>query len=196
VERAGRGRAVLNETVDCVDVRTLPGRWKIERTSDASDRGPLQPWYIALLCKYGTITAHGGTKLQAFVARSPTSEIGQRLLALECVSLWQGGDKEFTAVFEAALFERVAAVIRPRRRKVGRPGLADLGRRAIESLRTAKPDSGTEPDTEFDAEDAAGDAENRRSTTNPTHDQDEDEVEDSGAVETSPQGDTTLPGEE
>lgn len=107
---------------DCVNLRKTYGRrFKVayEETYYAEyGRGARieDAWYMVMMCRYGHVFPHGGTTLAASVDGHP--KVAGRLKKLSCCRVQQDGDfGELTAVFDVADFERVAQVMRPRRRR-------------------------------------------------------------------------------
>lgn len=74
----------------------------------------IDPWRVEMVCAKGTIYAHGGALLQAYTARSRTRKL---LKALPCVKVHQDGDFETAIIFDVRDFDRVAEVMRPRKRR-------------------------------------------------------------------------------
>ena len=75
----------------------------------------LDPWYFQLPCKFGTIYPHGGSTLGVFVDYH--SRIAARVGQLPGVRLWLDGDAEKTYLFPVSLFEEVARIVKPRKRR-------------------------------------------------------------------------------
>jgi hypothetical protein len=80
-------------------------------------RAKLDPWMMQIACKGPgvTIYPHGGNLLAVQADRRPS--IGARLKALDGVKLYQDGDREMTFLFDVSLFEQVAEVVKPRKRR-------------------------------------------------------------------------------
>lgn len=101
---------------ECVNMRTLFGaRFRVGRDPAASARDT-DPWLLTLPCRYGTIYPHGGDVLAVEV--DGHSKLAARVAALPGVRAHQWGDQERTLLFPVALFDQVAAIVRPRRRRV------------------------------------------------------------------------------
>jgi hypothetical protein len=106
----------------CVNLREMFGEcFKITYDESFDPRGKhkhnLDPWAMQLPCegKGVTIYPHGGTRLAVEINyRLP---LARKVAALEGVELYQDGDWEKTFLFDIALFEQVAALVKPRRRK-------------------------------------------------------------------------------
>ena len=99
------------------------------------------PWYMQILCKYGTIYPHGTNTLAASVEQHPG--IAQRLKALPCTTISQEGDRaELTVTFPLANLPEVAKILQPRRRKQitekERQRLRDIGRHYLFARRTGR----------------------------------------------------------
>src|SRR5262249_32920072 len=90
-------------------------------------RVKLDPWMMQIPCQGRgvTIYPHGGTTLAVEVDRRPS--IAAKLAALEGLKLHQDGDTEMTLLFDVGLFEKVAEIVRPKRRKM----LTDLQRQTL-----------------------------------------------------------------
>ena len=77
-----------------------------------------------------TIYPHGGDRLAVEVDGRPG--LVKQLTALPGVGLWQDGDGEKTFVFEVGLFDAVAGVVRPhRRRRLSAEQRAELAARLL-----------------------------------------------------------------
>lgn len=74
----------------------------------------IDPWNIEMVCARGTIYPHGGSLLQAYTDRPRTRK---SLKALPCVKVHQDGDFETAVIFDVRDFDRVAEVMRPRKRR-------------------------------------------------------------------------------
>ena len=73
------------------------------------------PWQMILLCQHGHICPWGGSKLAACTDRA--GRIANRLMALPFIELAQDGDDGANVVFDAAHFDAVAEIMKPRRRR-------------------------------------------------------------------------------
>lgn len=89
------------------------------------------PWYMQLSCERGTIYPHDGTMLAVEIDYRP--RITAQVAALPGVVLYQDGDREKTFLFDVTLFDQVAEIVRPRRRRqvseAERQRLAEMSRR-------------------------------------------------------------------
>jgi hypothetical protein len=102
-------------------------------------RDKLDPWYMTIPCRYGTVYPVGGDRLAVEVDYRP--HIAKRLAALPGVVLSQNGDMEKTFSFPVAMFEAVAAIVRPRRRRQVSEAQRQIGRAALAQYRARKPPS-------------------------------------------------------
>jgi hypothetical protein len=77
----------------------------------------LDPWLMQLrgAGRGVTIYPHGGTRLAVEVDNR--WKVAQQLAGLSGVELWQDGDGEKIFLFDVALFDRVAAIVKPRKRR-------------------------------------------------------------------------------
>ena len=77
----------------------------------------LDPWMMQLVCRGRGVTIYpfGGDRLAVEVDGRPG--LVKKLVAIPGVELWQDGTREQTILFDLALFEAVAAVVRPRKRR-------------------------------------------------------------------------------
>jgi len=80
-------------------------------------RAKLDPWMMEIPCQGRgvMIYLHGGDTLAVEVDRRPS--IVAKLKAIEGLNLHQDGDLEKTFLFDVALFEQVAEVVKPRKRR-------------------------------------------------------------------------------
>src|SRR5262249_6974448 len=78
-------------------------------------RETLDPWFMEIPCRKGTIYPFGGEMLAVQVDGRPLT--AKRLLSLPGVRLLQDGDWERTFRFDVAQFSEVAAIVLPRRRR-------------------------------------------------------------------------------
>jgi hypothetical protein len=79
--------------------------------------GRRDPWMMQIPCEGQRVTIypHGGTALAVEVDRRPS--IAAKLQALAGVKLHQDGDIERTFLFDVSLFDQVAQIVKPRRRR-------------------------------------------------------------------------------
>jgi hypothetical protein len=103
----------------CLNLRELyGGRYKITYDPAAVTWGEKRdPWMHQIPCagKGITIYPHGGTRLAVEIDYRP--HIAKRVAALPGVQLHQDGTHEKTYLFDVALFDRIAAIVKPRRRR-------------------------------------------------------------------------------
>ena len=110
------------EKMDCVNLKERFGkqyrvRYEESYYADHGERARgADTWLMILLCKYGHIFPHGGTTLAASV--DGHTNVAGRMKRLSCCRVQQDGDDgELTVLFDVADFPKVAAVMRPRRRR-------------------------------------------------------------------------------
>jgi len=79
--------------------------------------GKLDCWMMQVPCQGRgvTIYPYGGNSLAVEVDRRPS--IAAKLRGIEGLKLHQDGDNETTFLFDVALFEQVAEVVKPRRKR-------------------------------------------------------------------------------
>jgi hypothetical protein len=105
----------------CPNLKQLFGkRYKIEcEESYRAQYGPRartsDPWRLILPCKHGNICPWGPSTLAAVTDKA--GAIAKRLRALPGVILWQDGSDGATILFPLNLFDQVATIMRPRRRR-------------------------------------------------------------------------------
>src|SRR5262245_25286113 len=75
----------------------------------------LDPWMMQLPCRRGVIYPFGGDRLAVEVDYH--SQAAKKLAAVPGVELWQDGDHETTFLFPVNLFDRVASLVGPRKRR-------------------------------------------------------------------------------
>jgi hypothetical protein len=73
------------------------------------------PWLQVLLCQHGHIYPHGGDVLAA--STNTRGGIARKLAALDCTTVVQDGSDGINATFHVRDFERVAELMKPRRRR-------------------------------------------------------------------------------
>lgn len=71
-------------------------------------------WLTIIPCRFGHIDPQGDRMLAAY---SGSRLKRKELAALDCVELYVEGDHELTVIFDVADFDRVAAVLEPKRRR-------------------------------------------------------------------------------
>jgi hypothetical protein len=73
------------------------------------------PWNAIVLCQHGHIYPHGELLLGA--ATNNRGQKANSLAALPCVRVVQDGDDGINVVFDASDFAKVAAIMKPRRKR-------------------------------------------------------------------------------
>ncbi len=107
--------------MECVNLKDRFGRrFKVEYEEsyyDERTKHTLEdPWLMIVPCRYGHIFPHGGSLLAASVDGHPN--VAGVLRRLRCCQVHQDGDfGELTVVFDVADFDKVAAIMKPRRRR-------------------------------------------------------------------------------
>src|SRR5262249_28340835 len=109
---------------ECINLQALYGKtYRITYDRSYSPRNVLKverdAWMMEIPCKYGTVYCHGQDRLAVEVDNHPN--MSNALNALEGVSLYQDGEKEKTFLFPLELFDKVAEIVHPRRRRHGKP---------------------------------------------------------------------------
>ena len=105
---------------DCIDLRETYGdRFKVEseravpseRTEFRSEEAP---WLMVIPCQLGQIYPYGGSLLSAHTDHRCSRN---RLMALDCCEIYQLGDTEVTVNFNVRDFDRVAELLKPKKRR-------------------------------------------------------------------------------
>ena len=78
-------------------------------------RHDARPWLRTILCQHGEIIPWGNSTLAAVTAKAGT--VARRLKALPNIEVWQDGSDGVTVLFDAADFDQIADIMRPRRRR-------------------------------------------------------------------------------
>jgi len=78
-------------------------------------RRTVDPWMMQLPCRFGVIYPHGGNLLAVEVDCHP--KVAKALGAISGVVLYLDGDGEKTFLFPVDLFDQVAEVVKPYRRR-------------------------------------------------------------------------------
>jgi hypothetical protein len=105
----------------CIDLKERFGRrYRVEyEESYYAEYGPNvhthDPWYMILPCQKGHIFPHGDNLLG--VATNSRGPVVKRLQAIRGLRILQDGDDGINAVFLVDVFEDVAKVMNPRRRR-------------------------------------------------------------------------------
>ena len=107
--------------MDCINLKKrFGGRYRVvyeesyfvehRLTARADD-----PWLQVLLCQHGHIYPHGRDVLAA--STNTRGGIARKLAALDCTEVIQDGSDGVNARFDVRDFERVAELLKPRRRR-------------------------------------------------------------------------------
>jgi len=123
--------------VTCINLKERFGdRFKVEfeeaYEAETVDRPGEAPWLTRVPCQRGYIYPHGDNLLSAYTDRSGTRK---RLMEMDCCTVHQLGDTEITANFDVADFDKVAEVMKPRKRQKGRAFTEEEVRASTERLR-------------------------------------------------------------
>lgn len=129
--------------MNCVNLREQFGeRFRIEYDEAHRGRGD-DPWLQVIPCLRGHIYPHGGELLG--IATNSRGATAAALARLAGVVVVQDGDDGINATFPVAMFGRVAALVRPKRRRrlsaERREGLVSIGTANLETYRNAKAQS-------------------------------------------------------
>src|SRR5262249_34671141 len=125
----------------CINLTELFGdRYRLGHDPAAQTRGErADPWAMTLPWQCGTIYPHGGDLLAVEANYRPG--IAKQVAALDGVRCVQDGDQEKTFVFPLDLFDSVAAIVKPRKRRrchlspEQRQRLSEHGRKALAKCR-------------------------------------------------------------
>ena len=105
---------------ECVNLKDRFGdRFKVDYEesyfAERTIRSVVDPWLMIVLCANGEIGPYGGEHLLACTrSRGP---VAKALKALDCIEVTQDGDDGINAKFHVDDFDRVAEIMRPRRRR-------------------------------------------------------------------------------
>src|SRR5262245_29845495 len=104
----------------CVNLlETFSGSYKVTFDEAYSPRhvprDKLDPWMMTLPCERGIIYPFGGDRLA--VAVDDRTITAKAVAAIPGVTVHQDGDTEKTYTFPVSVFEQVAAVVKPRKRR-------------------------------------------------------------------------------
>ncbi len=123
--------------MDCYDLRPWADarryRWRFEEGGDET------AWSAEVVCRRGKLYPFGGDDLLAW---TDTRGVRAELLGLDpAVTPHQTGDREAVVRFPSRLLDRVAAVLRPRRRRTLDPerALAISGLPGIRHAQVGEP---------------------------------------------------------
>jgi hypothetical protein len=99
--------------MNCVNMKERYGRSYRVVSEDGNSRNS-DPWLWQIPFRYGHLYPHGGTRLGA---ATTGRRIGQTLAKLPGVRIEQEAEDGYNLTFDVADFRKVAAIIRPRRRR-------------------------------------------------------------------------------
>jgi len=108
-------------SADCPDLKTIAaGKYRLNRDesyhAEHGERGRSSaPWLWVIPCLHGHVFPFGSGLLAASTDRR--GGIARRVAALPGCHVHQDGDDGLTVVFPVAMFETVAAILKPRRRR-------------------------------------------------------------------------------
>jgi len=138
------------EPICPVDLRELAAErgyrygWDASYDAKGKHHDNRDPWYVVLPCRFGVVYPVGGDTLAAEVLHHPGA--AKKLRALPGVRVFTEGDDGVTFRFPAALFDQVAGVLRPRKRR----RLSDDQRRACaERLARVRPTAPAGPEVPY-----------------------------------------------
>jgi len=108
----------------CVNLRVCFGdQYRIRFDEAAEDT--IDPWMMTIPCRSGTIYPYGGEKLALELNGLP--KIAKQVAVIRGVLLYQDGNDEKTFLFPVSLFDRIAALVEPKRiRRLGEKHKAKL----------------------------------------------------------------------
>jgi len=121
----------------CPNLSELYGDvYRISRDPSADSHD--DPWMLQIPCQRGVIYPHGPNTIAVEVDGRP--KIAKRIAAIQGIRLHQDGDDEKTFTFDVSLFEQVAEIEKPRKRRhlsdEHREKLTTAGTAALERWRT------------------------------------------------------------
>ena len=97
-----------------IDLRTLAGkRYRLAYDESRQGRDD-DPWLLTIPCRCGHIYPHSATLLGVATNSRAT---GLKLAKLPGVEIWQDGSDGMNLVFPAHVFDKVASVVRPKRKR-------------------------------------------------------------------------------
>ncbi len=105
----------------CVNLKRHFGdRYRVEfEESYHADHGErartVDPWLMVILCQHGHIYPHSHSQLGASTDRS--GKTANQLKRLACTTVVQDGSDGVNVIFEVTDFEKVAEILKPRRRR-------------------------------------------------------------------------------
>jgi hypothetical protein len=107
--------------MDCVDLKATFGkRYKVGwdeayRAEYGKGARTNDPWLRIVPCKYGHIYPYGGRQLVASMDKR--GRLASRLASLGCVRVFRDADDGVDVLFDVGDFDRVAEVMKPRKRR-------------------------------------------------------------------------------
>jgi hypothetical protein len=111
----------MNDRSPCPDLKALAaGKYRLKREESyhvehGKHGRSMDPWLWMIPCQHGHMFPFGSGLLGASTDRR--GGIARRLAALPGCRVHQDGDDGLTVVFPEAMFEMVAAILKPRRRR-------------------------------------------------------------------------------
>jgi hypothetical protein len=123
----------------CVDLQVLCGaRYRIEfeesyNAETREYRAQERPWLTQIRCLNGHIGVWGGNLLVACTSSSGT--VAMKLKRLSFAEIVQDGTDGVNVTFDVQHFDEVAAIMKPRRRRLGRPMSTEEKQRLVEAGR-------------------------------------------------------------
>ena len=113
--------AQKGEATTCINLKAHFGdTYRVEyEASYHADRGENarseDPWLMVIPCQHGHIYPHGRDVLAA--STNTRGGIARKLAALDCTTVVQDGSDGINATFHVRDFERVAELMKPKRRR-------------------------------------------------------------------------------
>ncbi len=136
--------------MDCIDLKERLGeryRVRLDREGYMAEpelhRTAEKPWHYTVACQNGEIYPHGGELLGASTIRHGI--IAKRLAELDCVTVTQDGEDGINVTFHVDDFDKVAEVMKPRKRRRLSPEQRQLAAERLRPFRfpaAAQSDSG------------------------------------------------------
>ena len=101
------------------DLKALYGKRYRVRYEQPATTHCQDVWYQIILCRYGHIYQHGDGMLG--YASDRRGAMVNTLASLDCCEVTQEGDDGLNVVFPLSEFDRVAQIVRPRKRRTMSP---------------------------------------------------------------------------
>lgn len=127
---------------DCPDLRHLAGkrfRTGHDPAAEHEPGGRNDPWLLTIPCQHGEIYPHGADRL-GFASKT-RGEVARAVAALPGAEVVQEASDGMNITFPVDLFDRVAAVVKPRRKRrlspEQRERLVAMGRVNLERINSA-----------------------------------------------------------